>query len=125
MKRRTLVFASASLVLIAFLCYLGSMDHHRTNLKYNLWKIGLVKYETGKPLKYINVDVDFREYLKGKSKEEIKKWFPELVEPMRGNGNQLYFTNEVMRMDFLWIGKSNWGIEFKDDKVAEFHLIKG
>ncbi len=101
----------------------GSDDSHRTNRQSNLWKEGKAPYDPSVVLRFINVD--FVNSLKGKSRAEMEKWFPDLRSPGEANEYQRYYSESVSGMDYLWIGDSAWGIEFDSGRVKELHLLKG
>ena len=118
----------ATLVLVSIGCLVwvaGSIDSHHTNLKYLLWKAGFNRSDPSIALHFMNVDSDFRQSLEGKTKEEVQEWFPNLVPPEKGNAQQKLHISFLKGMDFLWIGDSQWGIEFRDGRVKDFHLPKG
>lgn len=91
-----------------------------------MWKWGVANYKPEISLRYLNVDPSFRTSLNGLSKHEVKKWFPDLrteTKPQRYlDTNEPFF---ISNPDFLWIGDSQWAIEFHDGKVSGFALIKG
>ena len=124
MKKRIILIAAGLLVLIAI--GLGSADDHRTNAKYLGWKFGLCRYNPATALRYLNVDVRFRESLVGKTKAEVMRLFPDLRPTTKANDYQRAYTRDVEGIDFMWIGDSGWGIVFDDDgRLKEFRLMKG
>jgi hypothetical protein len=78
-------------------------------------------------LKFINVDVKFKQGLIGKSKDEIIKIFPKLKEKEFSNDHQKSYLNvwSIQNKDFLWIGESAWIIIFEDGKLKHFIILKG
>ena len=113
-------------VLVATYPYtLGKLDDPKFNWEYNQWKRGKSDYDPSLALRYLNIDVDFRLSLRGKSKNEIRVLFPDLRDPVRSNTYQEYYLDSIKGMDFLWIGDSAWGIEFEEVGLRQFHLLKG
>lgn len=108
-----------------FYCGPGSDQSHRTNRQYLLWKSGKAAYDPAVALRFIGVDVEFRVSLRGRSEEEVRKWFPDLRSPDDASEYQRCYDQDIKEMSFLWIGDSAWGIEFDRGRVKEFHLWKG
>ena len=100
-------------------------DCHQTNLEYIWWKKGMGHYNPDVVLRFITVDSEFRISLRGKNKDEVKKLFPDLRSPDKANRNQEYYNQYIEGIDFLWIGDSNWGIEFVNSVVKDIRLLKG
>ena len=125
MKRHFRVLLGiALLLLIAGGVLLGTVDSHHTNFQYLSWKCGFSSYRPSVALRYLNVDVGFREALRGKSRSEIARWFPDLRPPSKADEYRRIFYEFVIRKDFLWIGDSEWGIEFEKGKATDFHHLK-
>lgn len=114
-------------IVLLSLVFEGIADKHHTNAKYLMWKHGWVRYDPTTALRYLNVDVRFRESLRGKTKYEVKKWFPCLRSMSEANDYQQYYNQYLKDVDFLWTGESAWGIEFKNNRLRlkEFRLMKG
>lgn len=125
MKMKKWIIPCVLAVVALLLLAAGTTDSHHTDAKYIMWKLGWAQVEPETTLQYLNVDVRFRQYLRGKTKSEVKKWFPDLRPPSEANEYQQYYAQFLKEMDFLWIGESAWGIEFQEGKVKRFHLWKG
>ena len=134
MKKKKLILVGVGVVVLIASCFgavcfcswvLSHADSHRTNRQYILWKKGEATYDPAVALRYIIVDPQFRHSLRGKTREEVRKWFPDLRPPEKGNDHQRSYNQDVEDMDFLWIGDSTWGIEFYRGRVKKLHLFKG
>jgi hypothetical protein len=124
-KVLVLIALSALVFGGVFLFALPQNSHH-TNFRYVLWKHHLYTYPENKPPgSFFGVDLQFRNSLIGKTKDEIRSWFPDLIPPKDGDPYQIAYYSDVSRTDFLWIANSNWGFEFEDGRVKRIRLIKG
>jgi hypothetical protein len=125
-RRIALIIAGllAAVVLAAGVA-LGSDDSHHTNAKYLLWKHHLWPYSRDLALAYLNVDVDFRRSLNGKTRAELQKWFPVLT-PIDPQDGYLPYCGEVVKTPgFVWIDGTRWGVVFEGDRVKDIVLFKG
>ena len=116
-----------SMLLLAVLFNVGpGDDSHNTSLRYIAWKWGVGSYEYSQAPRFMNVDVEFRESLKGKTLDEVRHWFPDMRKPGENtNSYQDFYNKYTENKDFLWIGESNWGIEFVNGRVHDFDCLKG
>lgn len=122
-----LVFAGP----LGYFAYLGK-DSHYANIPYNLWKIHLVSYEDAKPLRHIYVDDLFRNYLKGKSREEMETWFPhlqpitqaEIDEGSRKVTDEEYFQKQYPGCRVYW-GEWFNAFVFQDNRLVDMMVCKG
>ena len=105
--------------------YNCGQNSHRTNRHYLRWKKGKENFDPKVALQFIVVDRRFRLSLYGKTKAEIQKWFPNLRTPEQATEYQKYYNKYVEDIEFFWIGKSNWGLEFENGKLKQFRLLKG
>ena len=126
---RSIVIASAlAVVLFAGLVLADSVDSHHVNFRWILWKHHLWPYQPDLALRYLNVDLQFRNSLHGRSKAEVQRWFPILrpkKEPV--TPSQKYYSGDgiVQGPDFFWIDDSTWAVWFADDKLIDIEIIKG
>jgi len=123
--KKNIILVVLFLFILIFTLFL-LIDHHEYNLVYNLWKIGLFRNELKNNTKYLTVDAKLINNLKGKTKTEILKWYPDLrveqhPEIYLDRGNPFYINSS----DFLWIADTQWVIEFENEKVIDITLIKG
>ena len=129
MKRRwiTRTIGLVAVALVALgLFVVGTADSHHVNLRWILWKHHLWPYDPDIALRYLNVDGDFRASLQGKTKAEIQRWFPILLPKGEAiTGSQKYYSKEIQRPDFFWIGDSTWAVWFQDGKLKDIETIKG
>ncbi len=116
------------MVPLGGIAYLGR-DSHYANIPYNLWKVHLVSYEKALPYRYIYVDDLFRNHLKGKSREELETWFPDLrkstaEEEYRNMWEENYFPKHNPGCQVYW---SDWNnaFVFKGDRLVDMMLCKG
>ena len=111
--------------VITFLMAVGSIQSHRINLRYNLWKAGLIAYQPDLTLRLFQHDHAFQKAMRGKSLAEVEKLFPNLVEPQDGKGFQREYDFYTEGKTFRWIADSRWGILFENETVKEVVLLKG
>ena len=113
-----------SLVLLSFVSPMS--DSHNTSIRFIAWKWGYGSYENSQAMRFINLDPEFRDSLKGKTLDEVRHWFPDLRKPGENtNSYQDRDKDYTIGKDFRWIGESNWGIEFVNGRVHEFDCVKG
>ena len=101
------------------------------DLQYLGWKYHLVGHDK-LDLDRFTRDYKLRMKLIGKSKAELKKWFPYLIKPEDYPDMDSYncYLNKKHFYDFewdevLWLGKSQWVVFFDDDVVVGFWIMKG
>ena len=124
--RWTVVVCSSVLLIAGGAFFLATADSHHLNLRWILWKHHLWPYDEAIALRYLNVDVDFRKSLHGKTKSEILRFFPRLVSPDQPvNSMQAYYSNGMHDKDWRWIDDSNWAILFESGNVKDIEPIKG
>lgn len=123
MRKATILYVLS--VVAVFIFAAATADSHRTNLRYLMWKHGWTQSAPQTATRYLNVDVKFREFLRGKTKAEVQKWFSDLRPLSAANSYQQYYNQQLKEATFLWIGESPWGIEFEDGRLKEFRLMKG
>ena len=125
MRKRIIKIIIAVCLVLLILALKVISDTPQTNPRYLMWKWGRTGYSQDVFVKYFIVDSDFQRSLHGMSKKDIRKWFPDLrreTKPQRYlDRSQPFFISSP---DFLWIGATQWAIEFKDGKVTGFALIK-
>jgi hypothetical protein len=128
--RRPLLRITLGLATIAFagcLYVLGTIDAYQANLRYILWKHHAWPLQRFM-LPYLSVDGDFVMSLRGKTKEEVRRYFPVLIPADHAiTDYQKSYSGEMIahHRDFLWIGDSGCAVEFKDGKVTYVGPIKG
>ncbi len=120
MRKRIIISVAACLaLLVPVFIVIGDTRH--TNLRYLMWKWGWTDYSQDVCIGLFRADSSFKQSLRGLSKKDIQKWFPDLrheTKPERYlDRNQLYFISSP---DFLWIGVTQLVIEFEDGKVTGF-----
>ncbi len=120
------------LILVVLLAISGSIvtlsfvDAHQANLRWILWKHHLWPYDANIALRYLNVDVGFRQSLEGKTRSDIQRFFPVLVSPDHPlTAEQKYYSKDMHDRDWWWIDDSNWAILFDGGKVEDIRPIKG
>jgi hypothetical protein len=127
MRKRVITIRIAVAVCLAILILVLRViaDTPQTNPRYVMWKWGWAGYSQDVFVKYFIVDSTFRKSLHDTDKREIRKWFPDLRRETKPekylDRNQPFFISSP---DFLWIGATQWAIEFQDGKVTGFALIK-
>lgn len=65
------------------------------SLRYNLWKVGLYPYPTDHIAHALISDRKRNDFIKGKTKEEIKKIFPNAREEFLTDGQKHYFNRHL------------------------------
>lgn len=100
-------------------------NSHHTNRAYRQWKSGKGNYDPALVLRFLSADRKFKSSLRGKTKQEVQQWFPDLRPPDRANAHQRPYNQYIKDKEFFWIGDSAWGIEFVNGKVKEFLILKG
>jgi hypothetical protein len=125
-RRRGLVLiVSAMAAGLALL----TLDDHRTNAKYLLWRdtaIGDWKRE----MRFLNVDVRFHRSFIGQPRMELLRWFPDLrpgtSRPDPCPNTEDYALWREKRRAGEWIGTSPWLVTYdKNEAVQELLLIGG
>lgn len=125
MKKKVTISIGISALLIACTA-LALSDNHQTNIRYLMWKWGWTNYSPETSMRYMTCDGDFQKSLEGKTKTEIRKWFPDLR--VETKPDQYLDTSQPFFIgvpDFLWIGDTQWAIGFENNRVEGFYLIKG
>jgi hypothetical protein len=125
MKKKIIIISTICIPLL-MLIGLGFTDGHNTNLKYLMWKWGWTDYSPEICMRYMSCDGHFQTSLEGKTKTEIRKWFPDLR--LETNPDQYLDARKPFFIDvpdFLWIGDTQWAIGFENNRVKGFYLIKG
>ena len=77
MKKKITTSLGITALLIVCIA-LAFSDSHQTNIRYLMWKWGWTDYSPEISMRYMTVDAPFRNSLKGKDRQEIAKWFPDL-----------------------------------------------
>ncbi|MGC4048055.1 MAG: hypothetical protein QM758_30050 [Armatimonas sp.] len=116
---------------MGFVAFWGR-DTHYANIPYNLWKVHLASYDKALPYRYIYVDSLFRNYLKGKSREEIETWFPslqritqaEIKEGSRKVTDEEYFQRQHPGCQVYW-GEWTNAFVFQDNRLVDMMVCKG
>lgn len=103
---------------------LHSENSHHLNYKYLLWKNGWGEFNPDY-LRFLNVDIDHRQSLIGKSLTEIEELFPSLHDTTQPIADfQTDHLHISPHSDYRQIGGSDWVIEFEHDRVKTFHCWK-
>jgi hypothetical protein len=79
-------------------------------------------------LPFLSVDGEFVMSLRGKTKAEIQRYFPVLIPPDRANTQyqQAYSKGMIEHhLDYLWIGDSDYAVQFEDGRAVYVGPIKG
>ena len=126
-RRHRLLFGlilsvSTALLIVA----MAISDSHRTNLRYLMWKHHLCSYQPDLSLRYLNVDVHFFTSLIGKSRSELKFWYPNITKVSPSDPARQHYKELVEQPGFMWLDHgSNWAIVFEDEKVKDIFVVKG
>ncbi|MGB1128397.1 MAG: hypothetical protein ACPG4K_00005, partial [Haloferula sp.] len=88
------------------------------------WKAGWGEFDSDY-VRFLNVDVDFRQGLIGKNLEEIEDLFPDLYGPEKATDYQKHYSGYIEHANYRWIGESSWTVELLNGRVKAFHLWKG
>ena len=94
------------------------------SIRYILWKNGLHPYPSDIILQAVFSDQNRSDLIRGKTKEEIKKFFPSVHEESV-NEYQKSYEKELKGREYLWFGESEGIIFFKDGKGHYISLMKG
>jgi hypothetical protein len=118
------------LLLIVFAGYVlafWNTDSHNLNSQYRLWKMGLLSISDTSELRYqfLVIDSGFRDRLKGMTMDELRRWYPILVEFGNGNSYQRCYEKGLLGMGYYWLGDSQFSVRFKDGIVYDVDLFKG
>ncbi len=126
----TVVVASAGLLVSArfVLGDLWNEDSHRS-MKYLRWRY----LHDGDPeygLRFLNVDSGFQESLLGKTRAELKAWFPDL-RPGTSRGDVCpalpeYESATRDQHEGEWISDSPWLVNYDErHRVRTIRMVKG
>lgn len=113
--------------LVAGIVFFSLIDAYQANLRYILWKHHAWPYQEFM-LPFLSVDGEFTMSLNGKSRAEIQRYFPMLIPPDRAVGpSQQYYSRQMIEQgrDCLWIGDSNFAVQFEKGRVVYVGPIKG
>src|SRR5215203_998410 len=100
---------SVLVVLISFMISaigVGLFDSEHRPFRYRLWKAGLHPYSSRLVAQAIISDEDADGFIRGKSKEQIKRIFPDAHE-VAINEYQKYYDKELKGREYLWIGEQD------------------
>jgi len=116
--KRTVQLAAAMLAVVT-LAVLGAwfaLDDHRS-LRYLLWKRGLYPYPQGIIATALTLDVHRDELVRGLTKEQLLKLFPDAHEAA-WEVNQAYHDRELHAagIDYLWLGTTPMAIVLEGGK---------
>lgn len=119
------IFLAGCISLILAWMFLFPADS-RYGFKYVMWKQGFNSFFDAKVVySLLNVDPDLRASLIGADRNKIKAIFPDVKEDKYVNQYQAYYAKYLKDQDLFWLGESAWVVIFKDNRVAEFKLLKG
>ena len=93
------------------------------SLRYVLWKKGLHPYPSEIISSAVIADRERDELIRGKSKREVRKLFPDAAERL-GDYEKIY-ANELRGREYLWLGKHGVIVFFVDGKGHEISILKG
>ena len=110
---------------ILLVLLVAGQNSHNFNLKYRLWKIGFIEYDTDRFTRFLGADDNLRMSMRGKTVEETEEIFGDLKSISESNDYQQEYTYGKSAEDFYWIGESRWGVQFKAGKLERFTLSKG
>ena len=97
-------------------------DSHHANIRHIGWKWGILPYDRDTVLRFLNVDVSFRDSLLGKTRSELETWFPKLALP---DEEQLQNYPILKTLEALSLDHSHWFLIFKNGKLVDFICLKG
>lgn len=107
---KKIIIYAIIVIIFSGLWYFAPIE--RFNLKYILWKEGLIGYYDG-AYQIFYGDSNFRNKLAGKPKHEIFRLFPNLKPPGQGNRYQQDWLWWFSGKDAYWIGETNYGRCFR------------
>ena len=118
----SLLFTGALFLLFASL---EALDSHHVHPRYILWKMGVWSYNDPLVKHFFGVDLDFRNHLIGKTKDELISQFPTL-KPNDPDKNYP-IPHEIVDKDCLWFGEPGWGwaLIFEKNKLVGYCISKG
>lgn len=126
-RRRYLVLTVASCMAagLALLTY----DDHRTNAKYLLWRYTAIG-DWKREMRFLNVDVSFRQSFIGQPRTRLLLWFPDLrpgtSQPDTCPNTQEYAPWREKRRTGEWIGATPWLVTYDSkERVQDLLLAKG
>lgn len=117
-------------ISVALISFIGSaiaaglFDSEHRPFRYRLWKVGLHPYSSSLVARAIISDEDANRFVKGKSKEEIKRIFPDAHEAAI-NEYQKYYDKELKERECLWIGEQDVVIFLRDGVGDYISVMKG
>lgn len=94
------------------------------SLRYILWKKGFHPRPADILPGAMLSDRNGNESVFGKTKEEIKEWFPDVHEKSINDYQRMY-DKELAGRDYLWIGESDVIVVFKDGQAERLRIMKG
>ena len=129
MRRLTvrMLLLLAAFAFIGGLYFWGTIDAHQVNLRYILWKHHAWPQQRFM-LPFLSVDGEFTMSLRGKTRAEIQRYFPVLIRPeLAITEYQRFYSQDMIEhhRDYLWIGDSDYAVQFEDGKVVYVGPIKG
>ena len=89
-----------------------------------LWKKGLHPLPSDVFLGAVLADPNGKELFRGKTKEQLEDWFPDLHKESVNDYQRMY-DKELSGQDYLWIGKTEIIVVFKDGKAESLKIMKG
>ena len=113
-----LTFASSGL----FVHFYERTDN--LSLRYMLWKNGFYPYPSDIIPEAVLADRESIELIRGKSKAEVRKIFPDVYETAI-NEHQKIYDKELAGRDYLWLGKHGVIIFFKNGVADQISIMKG
>ena len=131
MKRRTMqwtlmVIAGLGLVLVGWLvAYPSSSDSK--NLKYQLWKMGLMKMNLDTATGTMIGDGSSKRLVLGKTKPQLQEKFGILLTPDEASPylSGFYKQSSWNGQDVVFLRSSPWMVVFKNGVATDLILVKG
>lgn len=131
MKRRTMqwtlmVIAGLGLALVGWLlAYPSSSDPK--NLKYQLWKMGLMKMDLDTATGTMVGDGASKRLVLGKTRSELQQRFGVLLAPSEANPylGGFYRQSPWNGQEVVFLRSSPWMVVFKNGVATDLVLVKG
>jgi hypothetical protein len=126
--RRRLVLIVCACVTAA-VALLTTQDDHRTNARYLLWRYTAIG-DWQREIRFLNVDVSFRESFLGEPRTRLVRWFPKLepgaTRPGMCPKTQEYAPFREKLLHSEWIGTTPWLVTYDNTgAIRELTWPKG